>query len=316
MEVKQFGGVKPEKVELHSYAEAGHLDTFTISAGDRQGMLKGTRLDEVAGLELNGVHFAPGTLTRIDNLDQLQMTAPASADMKGIAAGSSETAHVTLKDGRKLDLATTIESARPEVSLISKNIQQPAAATASAIQLSSGNELPVDARLTFSLKTKSPQSFPYDEKIEVATQDDAVHTLLSVANGNLMLQDAQTVVATLDPHKDLGPSAFGPLRFRPVAASGEKGDWQPLVTLVRLPTVQQLTCPDGGDDQCTLQGSGLYLLDAVSNDPQFQESTPVPDGFAGSELTVPHPKGQDLYVKLRDDPSEVNRLEVPVQPQP
>jgi hypothetical protein len=314
MEVKQFGGVQAEKVELHSYAEAGHLDTFTISAGDRQGVLKGTRLDEVAGLELNGVHFAPGTLTRIDNLDQLQLAAPASTDMKGIAAGTSQTAHITLKDGRTLDLAATIESARPEVSLISKNIQQPAAA--SAIQLASDNELPVSARLTFSLKTKSPQNFPHDEKIEIATQDESIHALLSIADGNLMLQDAQTVVATLDPHKDLGPSAFGPLRFRPVGADGEKGDWQPLVTLVRLPAVEQLRCPGGADDQCTLEGSGLYLLDAVSNDPQFQQSTPVPDGFAGSELTVPHPKGQELYVKLRDDPSAVNRLQLPVQTQP
>jgi hypothetical protein len=143
-----------------------------------------------------------------------------------------------------------------------------------------------------------------------------VHALLSVVNGGLTLQDAQTVLATLDPRKDLGPSAFGPLRFRAVAADGEKSDWTPLVTLVRLPSVQQLRCPQAADQQCTLQGSALYLLNAVSNDPQFQQSTPVPDGFAGSELSVPHPSGQELYVKLRDDPSAVNRLELPVVPQP
>jgi hypothetical protein len=59
----------------------------------------------------------------------------------------------------------------------------------------------------------------------------------------------------------------------------------------------------------------LYLLDSISTDPQFQQSMPVPDGFAGSTLKVPHPGGQDLYVKLRDDPSTVNKLDLPVLPE-
>ena len=315
IEIKQFGSPTPEKLALHSYAEAGHLDSFSIDAGDHQGVLKGTRLDEVAGLDLNGVHFAPDGLTRAGGVDQLPMSAPASADVNGLHAGDSQTAHITLKDGRTMNLAATIQAQRPKVTLISKSILPESTTTASPIQLASQDELPVNARLAFSLKTQAPQSFPHDEKIEVATQDDSAHATLDIASGGLMLQDSQTVLATLDPHKDLGPSAFGPLRFRPVAADGEKGDWQPLVTLVRLPTVQQLRCPNSADQQCTLQGSGLYLLDAVSNDPQFQQSTPVPDGFAGSELNVPHPNGQDLYVKLRDDPSAVNRLELPVVPQ-
>ena len=313
--IKQFGSPIRDKVALHSYAEAGHLDSFTIDAGDHQGVLKGTRLDEVAGLDLDGMHFAPAVLTRAESVDQLDMSAPASAEVNALHVGDSQTARVTLKDGRAANLAATVLAPRPKVTLISKSILPESSATTSPIQLASQDELPVDARLAFSLKTRFPQSFPRDEKIEVATQDDSVHAMLGVDNGGLLLQDSQTVLATLDPHKDLGPSAFGPLRFRPVAADGEKGDWQPLVMLVRLPTLQQLRCPNAADQQCTLQGSGLYLLDAVSNDPQFQQSTPVPDGFAGSELNVPHPNGQDLYVKLRDDPSAVNRLELPVSPQ-
>jgi hypothetical protein len=65
-----------------------------------------------------------------------------------------------------------------------------------------------------------------------------------------------------------------------------------------------------------LSGSGLYLLDSISTDPQFQQSTPVPDGFAGSSLNVPHPNGGELYVKLRDDRTAVNKLDLPVQPEP
>ena len=75
MQVKQFGLAKADDVALHSYADAGHLDSFTIDAGDHSGVLKGTRLDEVASLEMNGLKFAPGKLTRVDNQDELQMGA-------------------------------------------------------------------------------------------------------------------------------------------------------------------------------------------------------------------------------------------------
>ena len=316
MEIKQFGLTGADKVTLHSYAEAGHLESFTIYAGDRDGVLKGTRLDEVAGLELSGVGFSPGALTRAGDQDQLRMAASPSADVSALKAGASLKASVKLKDGRTSELAVNVASPRPEVTLISKNIEAQQPASAAPIQLTNNDELPVNARLWFSLKTRVPQNFSRDEQIEIATQDGSVHAMLSVANGGLTMQDSQTVLAKLDPRKDLGAAAFGPLRFRAVAADGAKGDWQPLVTLVRLPTVQNLRCPQAADQQCTLQGSELYLLDAVSTDPQFQQSTPVPDGFAGSELNVPHPVGQDLYVKLRDDPAAVHRLELPVLPLP
>jgi len=313
MQIKQYGLAKPDDVALHSYSEAGHLDSFALDAGDHQGVLKGMRLDEVAGVEVNGVHFAPDGLTRAGSVDELKMTAAESADVSKLKAGEKETAKVTLQDSRVLDLAATVQPPRPRVTLISKNIQPAATQAQSPIQLGSQNELPQDATLRFSLKSQTPATFPRDEMIEVATQDESDHVVLSVADGTLNLQDAQTVVATLAPVKNLGASAFGPLRYRPIGANGEKGDWQPLITLVRLPTVEGVRCPEDQDQQCTLQGTGLYLLDSVSADPQFQPSTTVPDGFAGSTLTVPRPSSQELYVKLRDDPSTVNQLIVPVQ---
>ncbi len=243
------------------------------------------------------------------------MSAPDSADVSGLHAGETATAHVTLKDGRVLNLSTTVQASRPKVTLISKSIQPDSSATTSPIQLQGDDQLPQNATLSFSLKSQVPSAFPRDEIIEVATADESVHAMLSVGDGTLMLQDEQTVVARLDPRKNLGPSAFGPLRFRPVNSNGEKGDWQPLITLVRLPTLEGLRCPNSAEEQCTLSGSGLYLLDSISTDPQFQQSVPVPDGFAGSTLNVPHPNGQDLYVKLRDDRSTVNKLDLPVQPE-
>ncbi len=316
MQVKQFGLAQADEVTLHSYSQAGHLQSFAFDAGDHQGTLEGTRLDEVASLEMGGIRFAPEGLTRAGDLDKLQMSAPASADVSGMSPGNQQTAHVVLKDGRVLDLPITVQPPRPRLTLISKTIQPDASAAPSPIQLASQEELPQQAQLSFSLKTQAPATFPLDEKIEVATEDASLHAFLTVANGKLMMQDAQTVLATFNPLKDLGPSAFGPLRFRPVSANGDKGDWQPLATLVRLPKLQGFRCPDDPSQPCTLQGTGLYLLDSVATDPQFQQSTPVPDGFAGSTLSVPRPSGQDLYVKLRDDPSAVNTLNLPLLPQP
>src|SRR5271157_1088506 len=123
MTIKQFGLQNADEVKLHSYAEAGHLDSFTINAGDHQGVLKGTRLDEVSDLELGDIHFVPAVLTRVGTVDQLQMSAPDSADINRLHAGDSQTAHVTLKDGRVLDLAATVQTARPQIKLISKSVQ-------------------------------------------------------------------------------------------------------------------------------------------------------------------------------------------------
>ncbi len=316
MQVKQFGLAKPDEIALHSYAEAGHLEGFTLNAEDQQGVLKGTRLDEVASLELGGVHFAPAGLSRAGSKDDLQMTTPSSAEVAALHQGDEDTAHVTLKDGRVLELKTTIQPPRPKVILISKSIQPQTSAASSPIHLASDDELPQNAQLWFSLKTEIPTSFSRDEKIEVATQDESVHAMLSVADGTLTLQDAQTVLAQLDPLKSLGPSAFGPLRFRPIAANGQKGDWQPLTSLVRLPELSELRCPEAADQQCTLSGAGLYLLDSVASDPQFQQKVEVPDGLASSTLAVPRPNGQQLYIRLRDDPAAVNTAVLPVQSGP
>lgn len=308
MEVKQFGLAKPDDVTLQTYSEAAKLEGLVIDAGDQQAVLKGTRLDEVASVELGGVHFTTGALTRGGDEDELQLQASGSTQAATLSQGDKITARVTLKDGRVLELASTVQAPRPKVTLINKVIQPNATAAPSPIQLDGQDELPQNATLSFSLKTQAPPAFSRDETIEVATADDSVHVLLSIADGTLALQDAQTVVAMLDPLKNLGPSAFGPLRFRPITGNGEKGDWQLLVNLVRLPQVKEIRCPSKPDDPCSLNGSGLYLLDSVSSDPQFQQSTPVPDGFAGSVLSVPRPDNGALYIKLRDNPSAINKL--------
>jgi hypothetical protein len=313
MLVKQFGMAKEDEVPLHTYSEAAHLERFTINSGDQQGVLRGTRLDEVDSVELKGVKFTPAKLSRTNEKDELRLAAPGTPPANAWQPEEKLVAHVALKDARILELQTTVEAPRPKVTLVSKTVQP--GPTPTSLRFGNQDELPQDARLSFFLKTVTPEKFSHSEKIEVGTVDEAFHVLLSVADGNLVLQDAENLLATLDPLKSFGPSAFGPLHFRPVDADGVKGDWQPLVNLVRLPTLKEIRCPDSPDKQCKLSGTNLFLIDSVASDPQFTHTSPVPAGFMESTLSVPRPNGTLLYITLRDDPATVNTLVLPVLPE-
>ena len=97
--IKQYGLTKPIEIPVHTYAEEGHLDQFTIHAGEKQGSLRGARLDLVASLDLNGTHFLPASLTRVEKLDELSLLAQ-DAPTSGFEEEQKVTAKVTLKDGR------------------------------------------------------------------------------------------------------------------------------------------------------------------------------------------------------------------------
>lgn len=313
LKVKQFGLSQPDVLTLHAYAEAAHLDSFSIHAGDRDGVLNGQRLDEVGSFELKGIHFTPVKLSRVSDEDSLTLSASGAA-APVLKPGEELVAHVALKDGRLIDLETIVGDPRPRMALVTKSVQP--GAVPSPVRFGNTDELPQDASLSFFLKSEIPDKFPRTEKIEVATVDGCCDVLLSVADGNLILQDSQSVLAILNPIKNLGASAFGPLHFRAVNEDGAKSDWQPLAVLVRIPTLKEIRCPDAPDKQCTLTGSNLFLLDSVASDPQFKNVVPVPAGYVDGELNVPRPNGTLLYIKLRDDPATVDTVALPVLPIP
>jgi hypothetical protein len=302
-----------------------------MHAGDPTGTLKGTRLDEVAKLVLDGKGFTPQKLTRAGSTDELTMqlveaaSTPAKADAKStakaqkvtasLAAGEEVKAQVTLKDGRHLEVDAAVSPARPRVTLLNKSVQLPLAAPQGPhIQLAGEDELPLDGKLTFALKSQSPTNFARGESIEIATADGMSSVTLKLSSADLVLQDAKTAIASLDPMKSFGNSAFGLLQLRPVMEDGSTGDWQKLATLVRLPSLTALTCPPDPDASCELAGSNLFLIDSVAADAGFTKSMTVPDGFAGSTLDVPHTTGTDLYLKLRDNPAVVNTVELQLPP--
>ncbi len=157
--------------------------------------------------------------------------------------------------------------------------------------------------------------FPRTGQLEVASADDSLHAMLNVANGTLVLQNPRTLLATLDPQKAFGSSAFGPLRIRPVAPDGTAGDWISLATLVRLPTLKDLHCPADQTQPCTLSGSNLYLVDSIANGAEFTAPKEVPAEFVGEALSLPRPPKTGFYLRLRDDPAATNAVTMPILPQ-
>jgi len=304
--VKQYGSKQPDTVPLQSFAQAGHLDSFVFHAGDLTGVLKGSQLDAVKELTLNGVSFQPAPQTGSESDENLTLAAADSKAVAGLTQGTSSSAKVALKDGRELNLDVTVASPRPKITLIGKSVQPSAPSGPGSIQLTDPDEVPLGAQLTFSIHAQTPAAFTGDEKIEVSTVHGAYLTTLTPASG-LILADSQVALATLNTGKVFAASAAGPLRFR-IVEQGIAGEWQPLATLVRLPVFGNLKCPTAPDAPCNLSGTNLFLLDAFSNDAHFDHSTQVPQGFPGDTLSVPHPIDGRLYVKLHDDPSVVNSV--------
>jgi hypothetical protein len=321
--VSQYGAPEPKALELHAYPEAGRFENFAIHAGETGGVLKGSRLGDVASLMLKGVEFVPTQQNSTQDSDSLRMevrsSAPApsaasssvstpettSAAVTSLVQGEQTKASVRLHDGRAYPVSVTITGPRPSVQLVGKSVQLSEHSPDSNIALASDSQLPQDAKLIFSVRAKLPATFSRDASIEVASEDEAFSATLTLANRALALADSKVAVATFDPEQAFGFSAFGPLKFR-IVNKGVAGDWQGLSTLVRLPTLETLQCPPAADENCKLTGAKLFLVDSVSADPDFKSAVEVPDGFPGRSLPVPRPINKGLYIKLRDDPAVVN----------
>jgi hypothetical protein len=302
LQVRESGRPDAQVLVLHAFSQAAHLESFTLHAGDSEGVLRGNRLDEVRMLSLSGVQFTPGTRITREGRDELSMLAQSGSDTRDLKAGSAQ---VTLTDGRALTVSASVDSPRPSALLISKTVDWPGAADENAIHLSNSTEVPLEARLTFSLRALSPVSFSRDEKLEIATADGAFSVVLGVGTRDVVLQSQRIAVVTLDPARALGASAFGPLQLRRIVGV-TSGEWVPLATLVRLPRVVSVECPADPTAACALTGANLFLLDSVSADADFARPTRVPDGFTDGVIAIPHPAQGKVYLKLRDDPAAVD----------
>ena len=315
--IHQFGEPKPEIVAAQTYSEPARLTALQLYADDITATLAGTSLDQVKNMVISGLMYTPEPPNpdplASDNSaapnSSLRLTLPANTPAPKFRPGDKLTASFTLKDGRSLSLPVTVAPPRPSVTIISKSGAQPGN---SPIRIADQNDLPVNQQLTFSLRSATP--FPRTGTIEIINADETLRTVLSVASGTLVLQNPHTILATLDPLKTFGTSAYGPLRLRAVTADGIAGDWLPLATLVRLPSLKDLHCPAEPANPCTLTGSNLYLVDSIATDADFTTPTSVPEGFVGTSLSLPRPAKTGFYLRLRDDPTAVNTVVMPILP--
>jgi hypothetical protein len=330
--IKQYGTAALDTVTAKTYSEPAKLESLNLHSGDTTAVLTGKSLDQVKQVEMKGLIFTPassqdaaarskdsqGAVESVESKEGEHLVLaldPKASDAKvsiaKLSPGDKFTATATLKDGRTLTLPVVVNTPRPVVSLLSKGVGQP---KGSPIHLAA-DDTPLDEKLTFFLK--SPGDYPRGQQIEVASTDDSLHTKLSIADGSLVLQNKHTVLATLEPLKVFGTSAFGPLHLRAISPDGTTGDWIPLATLVRLPTLTDLHCPAHARQQpCTLEGSELYLVDSFSTDEAFTAPVTVPEGFVGNSVTIPHPADTTFYVRLRDDPATTDQVTMPVIPVP
>jgi len=301
VEVKYQGKAAPSILSLKAYAQASRLDGLSLHAGDNSAILSGQRLDQVGGVDLSGMTLQPDELTRDGAVDRLRLVA--KGDGAALKAGDRATARIRLKDGRSVNLAATVGEARPRVTLLGKSVSPGAANEAHPLQLPGDDLLPDDGRLVFSVRADQGVAFRPDDALEIVSADGAKSVRLDSAHG-LRLSGPDVMVATLDPAA-LAPVS-GPLRFRLLREDGPS-DWQPLVTLARLPHIENVRC-EARD--CTIKGRDLFLIDAVDGAPDFAKPTVVAQGFTGSNLAVPAPRNGKLYIRLRDAQDQVVVLNV------
>ena len=314
--IQQYGDSHLQNVSLTAYTGDIHLDGLKIHQGDSEAILTGEGLKDVVSAQIDNQTFTPDnqTVTPTGNDDMtLHLRAKAA-----ISPADGKDATVKLKDGRTMTVKITTEAPRPSLLLLSFNDKPAQPNGALSVTLGAKDDVPLNGKLTFVVQTKDV--FPRNQTIEVATLRGSLHTSLSLADNNLVLQDEHTAIGTLDPLQAFGQSAFGKLQMRPVAEDGTPGDWTPLGTLVRTPQITAIHCTTPAAPTCIIDGSGLFLVRSFSAGKDFAKPTEVPTGFSDSTFIVPTPAdGATLYLKLRDDPEAVAAITLPTpvqQPPP
>jgi hypothetical protein len=317
--VRQRGLESPDQVAIQAYAQAGHLDALHFHAGDSTASLVGTRLDEVASVELKGVHFTPGDLSHSGDKDTLTLKATDSKAAAALPVNLRATANVQLKDGRTMELENTISGHRPQVMLANKSVSTDTDSS-NLVHLVDPNELPVGGKISFVLKTIALPGFSRNDKVEVASDDQTLHTTLEVSDGGLVLQDSSTILGSFDPLKSFGPSAFGKLQLRAVDASGAPGDWIPLGTLVRVPLVASVKCARATKAAAAAAAAAATRAAAATDAPATTEGSgpppPVNDAATpaandpNAQCTL---NGSSLFLidSIASDPQFTHSISVP-----
>jgi hypothetical protein len=290
-----YGDGDPQRLSVRAYSEPSRLSLFTIHVGEPTATLTGSRLDQVASLDLNGVTWRPDLLGRSRSTDRLDMVATAPPGT-AIHADDGQQARVTLSDGRTAAVKVAVAPARPAPTLLSRSVERDGPVPAVPIRIANPDILPANMRLVFSIRAPQGSSFAAGDQVEVAAGDRGAAARLP-----LRLQDASVAIADLVPAAVLGSAGYGPARFR-LVKDGLPGEWRPLGTVARLPVIRAVSCGEA-DGRCTLNGTSLYLLRSIVPAGSPGEATPIQDGFTGDTVQIARSPARRWRVELRDAPA-------------
>jgi hypothetical protein len=309
LQVSQVGMPAPTTLELHAYPDLVRIDSLALSPGDGMAVMRGNRLDQVAGVRLEHVDYAVHQLLQVHGKDELLLAAEEGT-RDGATPSPRAKAKVKLVEGRSQQVAFTLAGARPVAALVQRNVARQERQGALALKLSGNEDVAPDDSLAFSVRLEGAQSFTADGGIDVATADHHYVGQLQPGSG-MQLASPQVAIATFSPARLLGPLATGALQFR-VNTGGLPGEWQPLAHVVRVPELLSFECPpDAAAGPCTLRGRNLFLVGQVRSGRGAAGAAQVPEGYTGETITVARPANGRLSFVLRDDPDSVHALELP-----
>jgi hypothetical protein len=275
---------------------AGHVGSVSLHAGDLQAELHGTQLNQVATVSVAGVEFLPAALRVPKGTNATEELSISAQTMIRLVLGRQVGVDIAFKDGRVAHFDVIVGPPRPLAELGSKSVE---GAADNGLLLANASDVPQGSTLVFTARLAKGGE---PTAMEVAFEDDSRSTELTAANGGLSGLTGRVSLA-----KAFGAATFGPLKFR-VIEGETASDWVPLATLVRLPHLASIQCPADLEQQCTLTGSNLFLLESVGAEASYVQSVDVPAKFTGSSLKVPYPTENGMAVKLRDDPSQPNQV--------
>jgi hypothetical protein len=328
--IQQYEQPKADEVSMRTFAEPATVSSIELHAGDKTMLLQGARLDEIASLGLGDLTFLPapqpGDVSPATpaSISTLHLALPADAPAPPTHVDERLTAKLTLKDGRTLTAPLTVSAPRPVITLLHKTVAPPAG---SVISLANPDDLPLNAVLTFTLK--SPNPFPRNGQVEIETLDGTLRTVLTLApSGGLLLQDPHTVVATLDPLRSFGPSAFGALHLRavyPPAVKGQSSRTEPAPAASNSPTGRPEPAASASSTQPAATAIDGHTPEALAAAPEVSASDWLPLATlvrlpaltllqCPSDITQPCTiTGSNLFLldSLSADPTFANPVAVP-----
>lgn len=305
--IEEKGVATATEVPLRTLQQAGSVDDLSFHAGDDQATLTGTRLDQVVGVTLGTLSFQPGTLTRVGKQDRVALQASNAAAATALAAGTTLPAEISYVGGRHKTLSVTVAPRRVGATLVRVTARAPVRDGVLPIALPGPAVFAQDARLSFAFHIDDSVPLTGRENIEIGTVDGRSSTIVAAGKG-YDVQDAKTGIVTLNPAEALGPTAYGPLRFR-IAGDGTGSSWTPLATIVRLPEIHAITC--AARKACKLTGNRFFLIEAVGTNAELQPSQAIPDGFVATEISTRASPDGRVFLRLRDAPQAVATISIP-----